>query len=137
MKSLIKKGGYDKLIRCDSAATGNFHDGGPADSRMCKHALKRGYNLTSVSRQVIAPQDFITFDLIVAMDRHNYNDLQKMNINVKYNSKIVMMTDYCVTRSVVEVPDPYYGGDQGFENVIDILEDACRGLLKSLIRDTK
>ncbi len=135
MKTLIKKKGFEKHISCDSAATSNFHDGGPADSRMRKHASRRGYQLTSISRQVVAPRDFMTFDLIVAMDNQNYLDLQRMNKNQQYESKIVRMTDYCLEKTVSEVPDPYYGGDQGFEDVIDILEDACHGLLYHLIDD--
>ncbi len=135
MKTLIKKKGFEGQISCDSAATGNFHDGGPADSRMRKHASRRGYQLTSISRQVVAPRDFMTFDLIVAMDNQNYFDLKQMNRNRRYDSKIVKMTDYCLEKTVSEVPDPYYGGDEGFEDVIDILEDACHGLLYNLIDD--
>ncbi len=135
MKYLIKKGGHEHGISCDSAATGNYHEGGPADSRMSAHARKRGYNLTSISRQIQTPDDFESFDLIIAMDGQNYQDLLRMNSIEDHASKIVMMTDYCERIHISSVPDPYYGGERGFEEVIDILEDACAGLLKTLINE--
>lgn len=115
----------------DSAGTISYHNGEPADARMQTHANKRGYRLTSISRKV-TPNDYDAFDLLVAMDDENYHDLLRMAPAEKHESKVVKMTDYCTTFDYSEVPDPYYGGSAGFELVLDLLEDACNGLLNSI-----
>ncbi|PCI23649.1 MAG: phosphotyrosine protein phosphatase [SAR324 cluster bacterium] len=132
MKALIKQQGLEKQIFCDSAGTIGYHEGNPADARMCRHAQQRGYNLTSISRPVAADVDFRRFDLIIGMDQQNIQDLQALDQAGLFSDKIVKMTDYCRNLNVDAVPDPYYGGEQGFENVIDIIEDACNGLLAEL-----
>lgn len=131
MNELIKRENLQDKISCDSAGTIAYHEGEPADSRMKAHAIKRGYNLTSIARR-FAESDFEKFDYIIAMDESNYSDLLAFDKNKKYKSKIFMMTDFAANKSYKEVPDPYYGGPQGFETVLDILEDSCAGLLKEL-----
>ena len=111
----------------DSAGTHGYHVGELADSRMRMHAAKRGYTLLSRSRK-FTRNDFETFDLIVAMDDANYDDLYDMANTVDDEKKIVLMTDYCTKHQATHIPDPYYGGTQGFEYVIDLLEDACENL---------
>jgi protein-tyrosine phosphatase len=127
MTSLIKKEKLDKEISCDSAGTSGFHQAQPADSRMIAHAAKRGYQLTSTSRR-FDEADFEVFDYIVAMDNTNYNDMKSMHYDKAHLEKLYRMCDFCQQHSEEEVPDPYYGED-GFEKVLDILEDACQHFL--------
>jgi len=134
MNSLIEKKGLSGKIECDSAGTIAYHAGEPADPRMKKHALKRGYNLTSIARKFTA-EDFENFDYIIAMDRSNYTDILALDKNAEFVDKISMMTNYCTEHDDDEVPDPYYGGPQGFEHVLDLLEDATAGLLEKIKED--
>ncbi|KAB2837199.1 MAG: low molecular weight phosphotyrosine protein phosphatase [Melioribacteraceae bacterium] len=134
MNSLIEKKGLSGKIECDSAGTIAYHAGEPADPRMKKHALKRGYNLTSIARKFTA-EDFENFDYIIAMDRSNYTDILALDKNAEFVDKISMMTNYCTEHDDDDVPDPYYGGPQGFEHVLDLLEDATAGLLEKIKED--
>ncbi len=129
---LVKQNGLDDLIECDSAGTASYHEGEPADQRMQSHAIRRGYRLTSVARQFDSEEDFDRFDLIIGMDDDNVNDLQDMASSVTQLNKIYKMTDFCSHGGHYSVPDPYYGGADGFELVLDILEDACEGLLNEV-----
>lgn len=128
MKSLAK----GLPLEIQSAGTANYHVGELPDSRMRSHAQKRGYNLISHAQQFDPAKHFEMFDLIIAMDGNNLNDLKSMDRHNKYQNKLSLMTDYSQTMDVNEVPDPYYGGPAGFDHVLDILEDACAGLLKKL-----
>ena len=129
MKAIIKKNGIEKEYFCDSAGTIDFHRGQPADSRMREHANLRGYDLKSISRP-FENDDFEKFDFIITMDEDNFQQISWRDQNVKFKTKIRRMTDFCSSDRVKEIPDPYYGGTQGFENVLDLLEDACEGLYK-------
>lgn len=117
----------------DSAGTSGYHAGEPADARMQQHASMRGIRLTSISRQFNAPYDFDHFDIIVAMDEDNLDKLKQLARHKKDLAKLCLMTDFASSNQYTEVLDPYYGGAQGFETVLDILEDAGQGLLKHLI----
>ena len=128
---LLKQQKLANDFEVDSAGTISYHNGEPADARMQTHANKRGYRLTSISRKV-TPRDYETFDLLVAMDDENYHDLLRMASSENHEKKVVKITDYCTKFDYSEVPDPYYGGSAGFELVLDLLEDACNGLLKSI-----
>lgn len=130
MHHVVQQAGAD--IEVDSAGTGGWHAGERADRRMRRHAAKRGYDLTSRARQFDRSTDFEAFDLIIAMDDSNLSNLRRQDRDGRYAPKIVKMTDYCTQHRVNEVPDPYYGGAQGFETVLDIIEDAAQGLLKEL-----
>ncbi len=134
MRTLLKKKGLDKTIEIDSAGTSSYHRGDLPDERMRIHASRRGYNLTHLSRPVCT-DDFYNFDMILGMDDRIIDTLKDMAPDIETKKKIARMTDYCRTKIVDYVPDPYYGGAQGFENVIDILEDACQGLLESIQDD--
>ncbi len=131
MKAIVVERGISH-IEIDSAGTYGGHAGEPADARMMSHASKRGYDLTSRSRQV-RDSDFSEFDYIVGMDDSNIRALKKLG--KEYHHKIYKMTDFCSTSLAKEVPDPYYGGSQGFEKVLDILEDASLGLLDKILND--
>ncbi len=116
----------------DSAGTSAYHAGEPADQRMQKHAKKRGYHLSSISRKFDPDKDFDDFDLIVAMDDSNYYDLKEMARHPEDERKIVKMIDYSEKFDYDHIPDPYFGGSEGFEIALDLLEDASAGLFKKL-----
>ena len=131
--AVVKKAGLEHEYEIDSAGTIAAHSGERADARMQSHAVKRGYNLTSISRKINPAVDFDRFDYIVAMDDHNVSDLMYLSRNENDWKKITRMTDYCTKFSDHNsVPDPYYGGASGFELVLDLLEDACEGLLEHI-----
>ncbi|MDM8158726.1 low molecular weight protein-tyrosine-phosphatase [Labilibaculum sp. K2S] len=133
MNGYIKANQLGDKFECDSAGTGGWHAGDKADERMRRHALRRNYNLTSIARKFDAKIDFDKFDLIFGMDQQNVNDLKVLARNEADLKKIKSITTYCSHYSnYSSVPDPYYGGDDGFELVLDILEDACKGLLNNL-----
>ena len=131
MHHLVEKEGSQDLIKIDSAGTYGGHTGALPDARMRQHAAKRGYELTHRSRKV-RTQDFEDFDLIIAMDDNNFEDLQLYAPSSEARKKIHRMTDYLQKIQIDHVPDPYYQGADGFEKVLDILEDACAGLLQSI-----
>ena len=134
MRTFIKNAGREKEIEVDSAGILSYHEGELPDSRMRMHASRRGYHLTHRSRPVHT-LDFYDFDMIIGMDDRNIQDLIDRVPDLESEKKICRMTDFCRNKVVDYVPDPYYGGAQGFENVLDILEDACEGLLISLTPD--
>ncbi|MEI7676421.1 MAG: low molecular weight protein-tyrosine-phosphatase [Bacteroidales bacterium] len=128
---LVELEGLQDIITIDSAGTYGGHAGELPDSRMRQHARKRGYELTHHSRRVISA-DFNRFDLLIAMDDHNFQDLTYLAPTIEGQKKIRRMTDFCSTMKTDHVPDPYYEGAAGFELVLDILEDACNGILKGI-----
>lgn len=134
MRVLIKQAGLEQEIEVDSAGILSYHEGELPDSRMRMHAARRGYQLTHRSRPV-RTLDFYEFDMLIGMDDRNIQDLMDRAPDLESEKKIHRMTDFCRTKLVDHVPDPYYGGASGFENVLDILEDACAGLLISLAPD--
>lgn len=134
MKRLVEEAGVEDYVCIDSAGTSGYHQGELPDARMRAHAAKRGYKLTHRSRKVTT-DDFYDFDLIIGMDDSNIANLQSRAPSVEAEAKIHRITDYATRMVADHVPDPYYGGDAGFEYVIDLLEDACRGLLASLTPD--
>ena len=134
MRTFVKREGLEEKIEVDSAGILNYHQGELPDSRMRMHAYHRGYELTHRSRPVCT-EDFLTFDLIIGMDDRNIQDLKDRAPSPEAEKKIRRMTDYCRTKLVDYVPDPYYGGAQGFETVLDILEDACEGLLEEIRKE--
>ncbi len=123
--------GVQKAFEVDSAGLSNYHEGELPDACMRWHAEKRGYRLTHRSRPVTA-NDFEYFDLIMGMDEQNMRQLHRLAATPEQAAKVRRMTDFCQNLQASEVPDPYYGGDQGFENVIDLLEDCCQGLYEFL-----
>ncbi len=131
-KYKVKERGLEYAFEIDSAGTAGYHAGEPADRRMQLHARKRGINLTSISRKFNPAVDFDKFDWVVAMDNENVSNLKRMARSPEDIAKISKMTDFSKTENYTEIPDPYYGGSDGFELVLDLLEDACEGLLEKL-----
>ena len=134
MQRLVDERGLTDRFIIDSAGTSGYHDGDLPDRRMRVHARPRGYELTHRSRRVEG-SDFEEFDLIVAMDNANAADLRRMAATPDEARKIVMMGDYIhqFRNHYDYVPDPYYEGSEGFELVLDLLEDACRNLLDQIV----
>ncbi|MEB3338800.1 MAG: low molecular weight protein-tyrosine-phosphatase [Leptolyngbyaceae bacterium] len=131
MNHLVEKKGLSDRILCDSAGTSSYHIGSPPNSRMNVAAKKRGISLQGSARQ-FHKSDFEEFDLILAMDQDNYHNILALDPHGQYSDKVKLMCDFCLTYSEREVPDPYYGGAEGFEHVIDLLLDACEGLLQQV-----
>jgi len=134
MKKLVKESGLEHEIEIDSAGILSIHQGELPDPRMRKHASDRGYLLDSRSRPVKIA-DFYNFDLIIGMDDQNIQDLKKLAPDLESSSKIHRMSEYLSTHVYDHIPDPYYGGAEGFELVLDLLEDACSGLLEVISSD--
>lgn len=130
-KAKLAEAGLSETIEVDSAGLIAYHQGEMPDNRMRAHAARRGYRLDHRSRPVTTA-DFDRFDLIIGMDDQNIRGLKSMARTAEHQAKIKRMTDYCSVMQAHEVPDPYYGGDAGFEYVIDLLEDACENLLKEI-----
>ena len=131
MQHKVQEQGLEHFFYIDSAGTYGWHEGELPDNRMRSHASRRGYMLTSRSRP-IKYDDFEQFDLIIGMDDDNIQNLKRMAPNLESQRKIRRMTDFCRSLTADCVPDPYYGGASGFELVLDLLEDACDGLLENL-----
>lgn len=134
MKKLVKEAGLEREIVVESAGIIGYHEGELPDSRMRVHASRRGYVLDSLSRPVKAA-DFYDFDLIVGMDDRNIDALKEKAPDLESMGKIRKMTDFSRNSLYDHVPDPYYGGASGFELVLDLLEDACSGLLDTISSD--
>jgi protein-tyrosine phosphatase len=126
-QALAQQAGMDVFV--DSAGTSSYHMGEPADKRMREAAEKRGYQLLSRSRMV-SRRDFQEFDLIIAMDRNNYRDLAKLTEGI--SPKLRLLSDYLDDSWPKDVPDPYHGGDEGFQTVLNMLEAAVPKVLESL-----
>jgi protein-tyrosine phosphatase len=129
--SLLARDGVGDGFQVDSAGTGGWHVGELPDARMRRHGEKRGLRFETRARQ-FSVRDFERFDHIVVMDDSNYLDVMSLASSEPDRQKISKMAAYHSSGSVAEVPDPYYGGGEGFEQVLDILEDACEHLLRKI-----
>ncbi len=130
-RKLVRRNGLQDRIECDSAGTIGYHAGEPADGRMRAAAAERGYDLDSIARPVRA-EDFDRFDLLVGMDPENLAHLNGMARDEQDRGRIRAIVNYARQHNEPEVPDPYYGGAKGFQRVLDLLEDACEGLLEEV-----
>lgn len=133
MNHLVSQAGLSESIICDSAGTGGYHIGASPDRRMAAAAQRRGITLLGQARQ-FQRSDFEEFDLILAMDKDNYRDILSLDSAGKYRDKVKLMCDFVSNHREREVPDPYYGGVEGFNKVIDLLLDACDGLLQHVVK---
>ena len=134
MRHLISQAGLTEQIYCDSAGTSSYHVGSAPDRRMTAAAKLQGIDLVGQARQFEAA-DLASFDLILAMDRDNYAAIGALDRSGHYRHKIHLMCDFCTRHTLKEVPDPYYGGAAGFSSVIDLLMDACTGLLDHIVQE--
>ncbi|MES2439259.1 MAG: low molecular weight protein-tyrosine-phosphatase [Verrucomicrobiota bacterium] len=123
--------GRAEEFEIDSAGTIGHHAGSPPDSRMSETLQRKGYAIAGRARR-LAEDDLKTFDLIVTMDETNLSDVQRLDKTGRLHPKIRAFVSYCRTHDDLRVPDPYYGGQRGFDHVIALLEDGCAGILESL-----
>ncbi len=133
-RKLAADAGMAEAVVADSAGTHGYHVGEPPDTRAQKAAAKRGYDLSGLRARRIEDADFRRFDLLLAMDQDHYAILSRM-AGPSARHELKLMMSYAQRFKERDVPDPYYGGPQGFERVLDLLEDAASGLLKSLRKD--
>lgn len=136
-KNLLAKRGLNGTIEIDSAGTLDYHEGESPDPRMIAHAAKRNYSLDSLARQFDPKKDFEYFNYIVTMDDDNYEEITSLDKKNKYKNKIFKIVSFVNNHKVDEVPDPYYSGSDGFELVLNILEDSVSGLLKKVENDIR
>ncbi len=123
--------GLAEQVAVDSAGTGDWHIGRPPDSRMQSAATSRGYDLSQLRARQVTVEDFHQFDYVLAMDLNNLADLKAMQPEGS-RAQLQLFLDFARNTSLREVPDPYYGGEAGFYEVIDLVEDASQGLLAEL-----
>jgi protein-tyrosine phosphatase len=134
MRHHVSTNGLDHLIEIDSAGTGGWHTGDPADERAQAEAARRGITMDSAARKVHVG-DLEHFDLIMAMDESNLADLHDLATSPEQRAKIRLLREFDPeAESDLEVPDPYYGGPNGFADVFDLVDASCRGLLEH-VRD--
>jgi low molecular weight protein-tyrosine phosphatase len=134
MRGLVREAGLEDEIELDSAGIGDWHVGHAPDARATEAAARRGVTLAGSARQV-RPRDFDDFDLLLAMDRDNYAELRALAPDAAAQEKVHMLREFdpeSAGAPDLDVPDPYYGGAQGFETVLDQVEAACRGLLDAV-----
>lgn len=137
MNHLLKSRGLEDQVICDSAGTSGYHIDAKPDRRMNAAAERKlGLTLTGRSRKFGAI-DFDDFDLILAMDQDNFEQMYHVGSLNHDRDKLHLMCEFCTRHDLKEVPDPYYGCEKGFDFVIDLLMDACEGLLDHLIETGK
>jgi protein-tyrosine phosphatase len=118
-------------LEVDSAGTGDWHIGKAPDARATRAAQQRGYDLSSLRARQVTVNDFYRFDYLLAMDRNNLSDLLAMQPEDS-RARLSLFLDFHAQPPSPDVPDPYYGGEDGFEQVLDLVEQACDGLLDAL-----
>lgn len=134
-RDMVTQHELQRNVTVDSAGTHNYHPGSPPDQRSQEHAALRGYDLSDIRARQIAAEDFSRFDLILVMDYDNFAFVQSI-CPCGQEKKIKRLTEFCLTLDSPVVPDPYYGGANGFEQVLDLVEDACEGLLHHVKKQT-
>lgn len=128
-RHMVKEQGLDHVIHVDSAGTHNYHPGSPPDERSQEHAAKRGYQLADLRARQIAATDFDRHDLILVMDWDNLALVQDI-CPPSAQKKVRRLAEFCLASDCTVIPDPYYGGADGFDQVLDLVEDAAEGLLR-------
>jgi len=130
-RGLLEQKGLQDDFEVDSAGTSSYHVGEAPDSRMRQAAAGRGYRLNGRSRRMVW-EDFEEFDLIVAMDRSNMRHIHSADRKGEFRHKVRLFCDFVPGSGLLDVPDPYYGGHDGFERVLDLLESGAQSLLEHL-----
>lgn len=137
MQKLVDGAGLADRFIIDSAGIGPWHVGQLPDARMRRHGARRGYKIDHIARQFNAARDFAAFDYIVVMDGENYSFIRRQAAGEAERRKVVSLARYFAKHKGRDsVPDPYYGGADGFELALDLIEDGCRGLLEALTGKT-
>ncbi len=131
LRTLAAREAPELPLEVDSAGTAGYHVGEPPDPRMRRAAARRGYDLGGLRARVVEPGDFERFDLILAMDQDNLQVLRR-RAPAQARERLRLFLEFAPESATAEVPDPYYGGAKGFEEVLDLVESAARGLLAHL-----
>lgn len=134
-RQLVASHGLAQQIRTDSAATGPWHVGSAPDGRAQSEMRRRGRDMSDLRARQVDAQDFDQFDLILAMDMDNLDDLQRLAA-AGHQDKVRLFLDFAADSPATEVPDPYYGGADGFAHVLDLVEQASDGLLTHIRQKT-
>jgi protein-tyrosine phosphatase len=130
-KRHVQQGGLDGRIATDSAGTHDYHVGDPPDPRAQRAAGRRGYDLGALRARQVNLSDFASFDYVLAMDEVNLRFLERLCPS-QHAQKLKLFMEFSTGPALREVPDPYYGGEQDFERVLDMVEQAAQGLLDHL-----
>jgi protein-tyrosine phosphatase len=130
-RAIAARDAPELAIEVDSAGTAGYHIGEPPDARTRQAASRRGYDLSPLRARIVEPRDFENFDLILAMDRENLSVLHH-RAPTHARERVRLLLEFAPNATVTEVPDPYYGGPNGFEEVLDLVEAATHGLLQHL-----
>ena len=131
LRTLVERAGLGHAFEIDSAGTHAYHIGKAPDPRSHQAALRRGYDLSMLRARQVNELDFTHYDCILAMDSENLSLLRRACPSMHHH-KLGLFLDYAVESQEDEVPDPYYGGEEGFERVLDLVEDAARGLIAAM-----
>ncbi len=131
LENQVRRAGLQRCVEIDSAGTGDYHIGKPPDARAQQHAARRGIDLSAQRARQLTRQDFQDFELVLVMDAANERDAGAL-CPPGQEHKLRRLTDFCTRHRASEVPDPYCGGPAGFEAALDLIEDACAGLLTAL-----
>jgi len=131
---MARSRGVLDLLRIDSAGTHDYHVGEPPDPRSVAHAARRGYDLSPLRARQVTAADFREFDRILAMDRGHLRQL-KASAPAGSPARVNMFLDHSASWRGLDVPDPYYGGSRGFEEVLDMVEDASARLLEEILAE--
>ncbi len=132
----VQQAGWQAMIEADSAGTAAWHEGKAPDARSQQHARVRGYDLSALRARQVKMADFVNFDHIIAMDAANYAELEHLRLAAgdAAKARLSLLLDHHPELRGGDVPDPYYGGADGFEQVLDQVETACTQLLRSLLK---
>ncbi len=130
-QKLVEEQSLHHVIGVDSAGTYAGQAGKPPDPRAKTAAARRGYDLSKIRARKVDASDFLRFDYLLAMDKENKRDLLEL-CKEKEKGRVKLFLDFAENLKTTEVPDPYYGGSKGFEMVLDMVEEACRGLLEHI-----
>jgi protein-tyrosine phosphatase len=134
MRKLVDRAGLQDSIELDSAGTGGWHVGSPPDQRATATARARGIELEGAARQIVI-EDFAAFDLLLAMDRSNLGELRQLAPDEAAAARVRLLREFdpaSAGSTDLDVPDPYYGGPGGFDEVLDLVQAACAGLLAEI-----
>jgi protein-tyrosine phosphatase len=131
LREIAAREAPELAIEVDSAGTAGYHIGDPPDHRSQEAARRRGYDMAPLRARIVETADFERFDLILAMDENNYSILRQ-RAPTAYRERVRLFLEFAPDCGMDEVPDPYYGGPTGFEQVLDLVEEAARGLLSHL-----
>lgn len=129
-EELVRREGLADEVFVDSAGTGAWHVGDPPDERATESARRRGLDISAQKARRISPEDFDSFDYILTMDEENYRKVSSLGSG---RAEVRPFLDYAKDSSETEVPDPYFGGERGFERVLDLVEEAAAGLLAEIV----